>query len=131
MTEITKAERVINANAFLCAIASCGRRFFLYESGVSHFELDPRGRVWFIDTYRGARIYTHHTRDAWRGFTQGGTLRDLVIALRDYIRVGDVSRINIGPWPGWLCGGDLWGYGADMERVPEAARALGLVRAIA
>lgn len=125
----TKRERVVRANNFLTAIASCGRRFFRYEAGVSYFELDARGRVWFIDTYRGARIYTHHTRDSWRGFTQGGTLRNLVIALRDFIRTGDGSRVSIGPWPDWVCDGDLWGYGFEnMERVREAARAQGIVR---
>jgi hypothetical protein len=33
-----------------------------------------------------------------------------------------------GPWPEWICGGDLWGYGAEMDVVRRAAQRLALVR---
>ena len=121
----TKAERVECANRFIAEIASCGRRFFSYKGCVSRFKVDGRGRVWFINAYNGARIYTHHL-GRWRGFTEGGTLRDLVIHLRDFIRTGTPPKLRLGPFPQWLCDGDLWGYGDDMERVRTAAVACGL-----
>lgn len=122
-------ERLKAANELLVVIASCGRRFF-YSSRFDRtatMERDERGRIWFHDEYTGKRIHTHY-RGEWRGFTNGGTLQALVIALRDFIVCGrTVNARQFGPWSDWLCGGDLWGYGADMEQVRSAARRLGIV----
>jgi hypothetical protein len=51
-----------------------------------------------------------------------------VEALRDFVRTGKKLPMAkyFGPWPGWLCGGDLWGYGEDMPLVRRAARTLGV-----
>lgn len=126
-TQIAKADdrqrRVNVSNQFLAAIAGCGRRFFLYDDRVSRFELDERGRVWFIDGYLGARIYTHHWR--WRGFSHGGTLLSLCKALREYIMGRrSIPLDHIGPWPSWYSDGDPWGYGDDMSLVRELCGAI-------
>lgn len=123
----TKAERAEQANRFLAAIAGCGRKFFAHNGRVSRFEVDGRGRIWFVDAYREAKIYTACKWSRWRGFSEGGTLRALVLQLCDFIRSGTPATIHLGPWPDWICGGDLWGYGSDMEQVRQAAQAAGVV----
>jgi len=124
---LAKEERLQRANDMLEAIASCGRRFFHHEGRVSRLERDPRGKIWFIDCWSEKRIYTHYVF-RWRGFSQGGTMKDLVKALRDFVVHGkQLHPRAFGPWPDWYCGGDLWGYGGDMEKVRSAALRLGIV----
>ncbi len=119
--------RVEAVNAFLEEIASVGRQFFRDKSGrVTRFELDARGRVWLIDKWREDRVFTHYA-GRWRGFTEGGTLRYLCCALRDFIRMGDpVPAHHFGPWPAWMCDGDPWGYGDGINHVRESAARLGI-----
>lgn len=124
--DTTKKDRADRANQLLAAIAGCGRKFFWHNGRTSRFEVDDRGRIWFIDSYREVRIYTHY-EGRWRGFSEGGTLRGLITQLRDFIRSGTEPTINLGPWPDWICNGDLWGYGADMDVVRQAARNAGVV----
>lgn len=126
MSKMTKHDRVAAVNKFIQAIASCGRKFFVHEGFFARFEIDQRGHVWFIDDYSKKRIYTHYD-GRWEGFTHGGTLKGLVESLRDYIRTGIPKRLNIGPWPQWICHGDLWGYGEDIKLVRAAAIELGLI----
>ena len=117
-----RRERAKKANQFIEVIASCGRRFFNYGVA-SHFIVDDRGRIWFWDGYSEKKIYTHH-EGHWRGFTGGGTLRTLIQHLKTYIQSGELPKLNLGPWPDWVCNGDLWGYGDDMETVRNGAKAL-------
>lgn len=122
-----KQKRVDTANRMIAAISSCGRKFFNHKGRISHFEMDGRGRIWFIDGYTQKRIYTHCKWSKWRGFTEGGTLMALIQSLQKYIVTGDQPRLNLGPWPDYLCNGDLWGYGDHaMGCVREAAVNLGL-----
>lgn len=117
-------ERVEHANDLIKAIASHGRKFFHHKGVTASLELDAKGKVWFVDDYTRCRIYTHYSRD-WRGFSHGGTLRDLVCAIRDYITKG--TRIPLD----WIAptrinpnNGDIWGYGqeaADGLRAQVAA----------
>lgn len=123
----TKTERAEQANQLLAAIAGCGRKFFAHNGRISRFEVDERGCIWFVDAYREAKIYTACKWSRWRGFSEGGTLRALVLQLCDFIRSGTPATIHLGPWPDWVCGGDLWGYGGDMETVRQAAQAAGVV----
>ena len=140
--ENPKTGRVDLANEIIRIISQHGRRFFSLsaerreplpesEDRISRFELDARGRIWFIDKWSQRKIYTAY-RYRWRHFSEGGTLRELVNSLRDYIRTGEglgVLSLRLGPFPEWLCGGDPWGYGADMgtmrAKVIEAITAAG------
>jgi hypothetical protein len=107
MDRTDRARRVEVANRFIKIIASRGRRFFYYKGLVSRFELDERGRVWFVDKWIGYRIYTHTAPWArWRHFSEGGTLRRLVERLRDYI-------MGRAPLPTNSIAPDIWGYGPD------------------
>lgn len=80
--------------------------------------------------YSGKRIFTHDTvwGGKWRGFTHGGTLRDLVKEFRDYICTGEPLH------PGYLGperfnDSNIWGYDeADMQSVREQAGALPVFR---
>lgn len=119
----TKQERVTQCNEILRICASHGRRFFSHDAdrleretnpAISHFELDPRGRIWFIDKYTGKRIYTAY-KYKWRGFSDGGTLRSLCDALCDYIRAekNTIPLGHFGPFQEWRCGGDPWAYGKE------------------
>lgn len=93
----------------------------------ARIEVDHRGRVWWIDDYSGERIYTHKTgiSSRWRGFTHGGTLRDLVERFRDYTCTGESLPLwLLGPERSWS-DGNIWGYPADaMQKVREQAGAL-------
>lgn len=122
-----KKERAENSNKLIKVIASCGRKFFLHKDVVSKFVIDHHGHIYFIDAFSGKKIYTHYKQGRWRGFTEGGTLRDVVIRLRDYIRTGERCANVFGPWPQWYSDGDPWGYGADMEKVHAAAVELGII----
>lgn len=125
---MTKQERAEIANQMLAEIGSCGRKFFAHNGRVSRFEVDERGRVWLIDKYKERRVYTHYL-GRWNGFTEGGTLRRLIERMRDFIRDGSLLPAGIfGPWPEWICGGDLWAYGEDMQRVRDAALRLGITQ---
>lgn len=120
-------ERLEAANEMLRDVASCGRKFFAYQDRVSRFELDGCSRIWFIDKYTQKRIYVQY-KGRWKGFSDGGTLRALVERLRNFITQGDRLPSGIfGPWPEWVCGGDLWGYGKDMPTVRESAQRLGIL----
>ena len=123
MNHTDKTARLAHANALIRVISAHGRRFFWNEEAqrVASLELDPRGRVWFIDDYTGKRIYTQKTTftNKWRGFSHGGTLRDLVEAMADYIRTSQqINRHCIAPTRSMDGGSDMWGYG------PEACQAV-------
>jgi len=86
--QLARRQRTKDANDLINVISSHGRRFFRRAEYVSRLEIDEKGRIWFVDSYRGARILP--TPDGpWRGFGQGGTLRDLVKLMINYIRTGE------------------------------------------
>ncbi|SIT50469.1 conserved hypothetical protein [Paraburkholderia piptadeniae] len=126
----TKIDRAVHANQLIRVIASHGRRFFycVPTDRYARIELDPRGRVWFIDDYSAKPIYTHNYGN-WRGFTHGGTLRDLVDDMRDYIMTGK----RIGSWKITRPredGSNTWGYDKESaEAVRNAAFLLPIVDA--
>jgi hypothetical protein len=125
----SKTHRLAVANTVIKIIAAYGRRFFYSGPGAeeksntartSHFWIGKRGDIWFRDKYTQKDVYVSY-RGHWRGFSDGGTLRSLVEALRDYIRTGERRFTHhFGPWPQNMCGGDLWGYGHDeMQKVRD------------
>lgn len=125
-----KVQRVEHVNQAIRVIADHGRRFFFNakQNTYASMEVDARGRVWFIDDYSRKRIYTQPTvwGGKWRGFSHGGTLRDLVCLFRDYIRTGKkLHPFYLGPERARLTDGNIWGYDAEsMQAVREKAGAL-------
>ncbi|MDK9789774.1 hypothetical protein [Vibrio sp. D431a] len=104
-----KKERVEHANALLINFSSVGAKFFLHNGGASQFEVDTHGKIWFLDKCSDRRVYVYR-EGRWKGFTEGGTLRTLIEALRDYIRTGE----KISPRfvvPAFYSYGDVYGYG--------------------
>lgn len=84
---------------------------------ISRFEL-VNGRLWYVDKWRESRIFVNYDpvcRSGWGWkFSDGGTLLSLVRGLRDYIKGDPLDMRHFGPFADWCCGGDPWGYGADM-----------------
>jgi hypothetical protein len=129
MTKLDKNARVAIANQAIEIIASHGRKFFslaaegrpVEQNRISRFELQAQGRLWFIDKWTQKAIYTAYRRGKWRGFSEGGTLRALICEIADWITgKREAFPLNcFGPWPEYICGGDLWGYGKDMQIVRE------------
>lgn len=133
MSREVKLERLAHANTLVKVISNSGRRFFWNEKDqrLAKLELDDRGRVWWIDDYRGARVFTHQTSisSRWMGFSHGGTLRSLVEAMRDYI----VHGKQIDGWriatPQLYGNGNIWGYSdADAKAVRTQAFELPIIK---
>ncbi len=123
-----KAERLTKANEFIRVIATTGRKFFSHQDRVSVLCLDGQGRINLIDCYTKRLVYTHYNGE-WRGFSQGGTMRSLIIRLREYIQgviptgaeLFDKLPIHYGDQT--ICPNYGWGYPEDdMNTVIEAAR---------
>lgn len=129
MSKAAEAERLTSVNEFIRIIGSCGRQFFrndLHESFAS-MEVDARGKVWFIDDYTTQRIYTHY-EGRWRGFSHGGTLRDLVQVFREHIKRGGQIHSQYFQTRAWMSGGHPWGYPKeDLLRLESEGRRLGIV----
>lgn len=116
---MSKADRLGHANALIQAISRHGRRFFYNATSgtTGRLDLDVRGRLWWIDEYRGARVYVAHS-GRWRGFSHGGTLRGLIQALHGYIQRGDLLHLEyIAPAMSY---GDMWGYGTEAAAAVRA-----------
>jgi len=119
MDQSNKIQRVEKANKLIKIISLYGRRFFWNknDNAISFFKI-KKGRVYFVDHYSKKEIYLHY-RYWSKGFSNGGTLRSLIDALKDWIigkRANPPLRL-LGPWPKSLCNGDLWGYGSEMKKV--------------
>ncbi len=121
----TKSERLQDANYLILQVSIFGRRFFYSatHNRVAKFELTIDGKLWFRDDDTDKRIYVAY-RGRWKHFSHGGTLRGLVEGLANYIRTGErIGAGHFGPWPQWVCEGDLWGYGKEtMEMLRNALR---------
>lgn len=131
MSSTDKHRRVAIANEAIKIISSHGRKFFslrgdgrdnqFKEDRVSYFQLRDNSRLWFIDKYTQKAIYTSYRKRHWKGFSEGGTLWRLVCEMADWIagKRKDFPENHLGPWPKWICDGDLWGYGDDMAIVRQ------------
>jgi len=108
-----KVARLEHANQLIRLIASHGRKFFSHKDRIAELSLDQRGRIWLCDDYTGQLIYTHYS-GRWREFSHGGTMRDFIVILRDYIQYGKQLPLGI------ICyerrgmhDGNVWGYDPD------------------
>ena len=124
---MSKQSRVDVANELVVTISSVGRKFFNYKGNIGRLEIGEKGHIFWIDHYKSQRIYTHY-KGRWRGFTGGGTLKCLIEQLREFVRTGKkLYPDTFGPWPQWLCSGDLWGYKDDMQIVRDKANELNIM----
>lgn len=123
-----KRQRAEQVNQVIRIITDHGRQFF-YRQTVNRYanmEVDHRSKVWFIDDYSGTRIFTHETvwGGKWRGFSHGGTLRDLVKEL------GITSALVNHSTPDYLGperidDSNIWGYDEEaMKAVRKQVSAL-------
>lgn len=121
-----RLERLAHANALIKVISDHGRRFFWNHktNRVACIEMDARGRLWWIDDYKATRVSMekiggHEHR--WYGFSHGGTLKDLVRNMRDYIKTGErISLYHIAQ--------DCWGYSPEGKfKTREAAKELPII----
>ena len=128
-----KRQRCEQVNQAIQIIAAHGRRFFYSASKQTYasMEVDERGRVWYIDYSSLKRIYTHPTPwNKWRGFSSGGTLRNVVEGFRDFILSGKpLDPFYLGPER--FNGENIWGYPEDeMQKVRDQAGALPVFRQV-
>lgn len=120
---IERAYRFDKANEFLRFVAATGRQFFLQagkKSGrqsVSQFDFDHRGALYFRDAYT-EKLVDIWKVGGWPNFSNGGGLKGLIEALRDYIQEGH----QLGPTLG-----AHWGYGETIQEVRTKAVELGIV----
>lgn len=88
----TKQQRLNHANELIKVISEHGRRFFYNQKNdcLSEMKIDENGKVWFKDDYTMKWIFTHKTNwtNKWKGFSHGGTLKDLIEQMREYIIKG-------------------------------------------
>lgn len=117
--------RMAIANLVIATIADCGRRFLFHKGNYAHF-IESDGRVWYVDHYTQDYVDLHDNYA--RGFSSGGTMKALCKSLLHYIEDGvPLSRGYFGPWPEWMSGGDLWGYGdKTMEKIRSQVESTGI-----
>jgi hypothetical protein len=110
---MTKQQRCDEVNKVILAISNHGRRFFYngHHDRVASMYVAPNGHIYFIDAYTGGAIYVAYN-GRWRKFTNGGTLRDLVLQFYTYISKDVPINIGyIGLYRRAIVDGDIWGYG--------------------
>jgi hypothetical protein len=115
----TKNDRVAIANKFIEAVATHGRKFFAFEGRVSNIERTAGGKLFFVDSWNGKRIYISRHGGEWHGFHNGGTLRALVQWLVAFIHRGQQMPAGLF--------GRHWAYGDDMKKVIAIGQSLGFV----
>lgn len=108
-----KHERLAEANNLIKTISDYGRRFFYSAKNdrVAHMMIGHRGHIYFVDDYSGKAIYVAYNGH-WRGWSHGGTLRDLIKELANFVRTGKQLSPNwIGPQR--FDDSNIWGYAED------------------
>lgn len=115
------------ANRLIEVISSYGRCFFYSRQHDSVARLSFDQRVYLHDE-GGAMIEAKATSKRWPGFSHGGTLRDLVLQMRNYVMRGeriDPAYLGIDRQRG---GGNIWGYPPEQMRLcREAAQQLPII----
>lgn len=125
ISQFAKLLRCEYANRLIEVISSYGRCFFYSRKNDSVARLSFDRRVYLHDA-SGTMIEAKAT-SKWRGFSHDGTLRDLVLQMRNYVMRGE--RID----PAYLGidlqrGGNIWGYPPEQMRLcREAAQQLPII----
>lgn len=107
-----KLQRVADVNKVIGAVSRHGRRFFWNEENndAAKLILDESGFVSYVDHYTGAVIPVKKD-EPWNGFSNGGTLKQFVIGLAEYVYAGETMHIhNIGLPRANIENGYIWGY---------------------
>ena len=122
LDSFVKCERVDQINELIKIIASYGRKFFSYEGDISHMAKDADGKVYFFDYYTRKRIYVAY-KGEWKGFTSGGTLRNLVEIFYQYIKTGEPISVKWLAMSGYRTdGSNVWGYEpSEADKMREEA----------
>jgi len=110
-----KQKRVDEINELIKLISDIGRRFFYSEKHdrIARFEIQKSGRIAFYDDYSGKKVNIYLKHREWPGFTHGGTLKNLVGNMSEYIRFGHKIDVRFLAPFGWSSERDIWGYGKD------------------
>lgn len=121
-----RTKRIETANEIIRIIASHGRNFLCNHSdGAAYgeplryaefFDSATTGRLRYRDRGRRFSIVDVCSRGEWRGFCDGGTLRDVIERLRDYIISGKLERL--------VYVRNYWGYGGDADVANNKLEAL-------
>ena len=107
-------ERMRKANDLIAYISKLGRKFLggsVGEKVASRFVCE--NGLLFIDSYSGERLHVPKLK----GFNGGGTMKDLIFRLSNYIT--DDVRLS-------YVGGSHWAYGDDMPKVHKYAVDMGI-----
>ncbi|OQO68412.1 hypothetical protein BH747_12085 [Enterococcus villorum] len=133
---MNREERCKFANELIEIIASCGREFLNYKNRInyegkqgiiSHFKL-KNGRVYFVDGYVQKDIYAYGYRYFRRKFSEGGTVKALILDLAEYIRTGKSANATHG-YGGGYC--QHWGYPEeDMKIIQNKAVEIGFSKSL-
>ncbi|WP_025784411.1 hypothetical protein [Sporosarcina sp. D27] len=99
----SKQYRVEIVNSLISFISNHGRRFFYTNSNLREENIDSvaymklkNGRIYFVDNYTQDEIAVINGSRGWNSFSDGGTLRALVLDFADFIRTGKDSNGNHG-----------------------------------
>ena len=113
--------RLHAANCLIEIVSIHGRKFFFHAASgrTAKLELDARNKVWLVDEYTQRRVNTHANGD-WEGFSHGGTLLNLVAALRDYVVDGKLLSFH-SIAPSRTDGSNYWGYEENQAIAVRAA----------
>ncbi|MDT2753246.1 hypothetical protein [Enterococcus thailandicus] len=120
-----KEERCKLANELIEVIATNGREFMNYkertsykgnEGFISHFKL-KNGRIYFVDGYIQKDIYAYGYQYFQYKFSEGGTIKALILDLAEYIRTGEATNAKNG-YGGVYC--RHWGYPEEDMKIIQA-----------
>jgi hypothetical protein len=126
ISPFAKLLRCEYANRLIEVISSYGRFFFYSRRHDRVARLRFEQRVYLHDE-RGVMIEVKAS-GKWKGFSHGGTLRDLVLQMRNYVMRGeriDPAYLGIDRQIG---AGNIWGYEPEQMRLcREAAQQLPII----
>ena len=125
--EFAKQLRCFYANQLIEVISQHGRCFFYNAKHDRVARLVYDGGVYLIDEKSGNKVVLRRNGD-WQGFGHGGTLRDLVCMMRDYVMQGIRIEMYYIGMERTFGKGNIWGYPVDqLEACRAAARLLPVV----